>query len=299
MLSFRIVLAIASACPVYPVENLEENEIVKRQTILSSQERKSLIGHLQGLEGRTLVLTERQKLALRQELALQEEGFGAFSPDSDKGGKPEIINRPQQELPRNYQQFSNRNFENSQEQFQTKFSSRNRFSSERKSFPSTKQHPEVLLNQLPPADKLLFQAQFNKLSQELQEFSYNKFLSSSPEVQSFAINQFLSLPPDQLEQSIRSEKNKETDLQIEQRQQRVSPAVQNPRFVDQPLSPSPKRIETKTSSSFLPQQQRTQVEKELELFQAEASKADQLALQQQVEALKNIIAQQRKINFAK
>ena len=43
--------------------------------------------------------------------------------------------------------------------------------------------PEVLLNNLSPEQKRLFQEQFNKLSQELQNLSYNKFISSSPDIQ--------------------------------------------------------------------------------------------------------------------
>ena len=66
---------------------MERREAVEqdggRQILLSSEERKSLIGHLQGLEGRKLVLTERQKLALKQELNLQGQGFDAFSSASD------------------------------------------------------------------------------------------------------------------------------------------------------------------------------------------------------------------------
>merc|ERR1712106_636281 len=85
MLLLRVLLVAASACPVYPVEKQgAATPLVKRQISLSSKERESLIGHLQGLEGRKLVLTGRQKLALTQELALQEQGFDAFSSASDK-----------------------------------------------------------------------------------------------------------------------------------------------------------------------------------------------------------------------
>ena len=341
---FQIVILLASACPVYPVERLEEKNIVKRQTILNSRERESLIGHLQGLEGRTLVLTQRQKLALRQELALREEGFGAFSPASDKEENVGVRTKQHTELPRHSQLFANKDFENSQDQFQTNFRSRSRFSPENKSSTTANQHPEVLLNQLQPAQKLVFQAQFNKLSQDLQEFSYNKFLSSSPDIQSYAIQQFLSLTPQQLTQSIKSEKNKEKERlfqqrkqsfspakdpqlisqspsstftrnkqlksdfvpsfapkhqtsQFDQARQKISPVVQKPRFIDQPSSPMITRKES--ARSLPPQNLPSQVEKELQLFQEEASKADQLALQQQVEALKDIIAQQNKINFSK
>ena len=67
--------------------------------------------------------------------------------------------------------------------------------------------PEVLLNNLSPEQKRLFQEQFNKLSQELQNFSYNKFISSSPD-----INRFLFLNPEELAESIKREKEKETKI---------------------------------------------------------------------------------------
>ena len=50
------------------------------------------------------------------------------------------------------------------------------------------------------------------------------------------------------------------------------------------------------SPTSRPQQTQPLIEKELQLFQVEASRADQLALKQQVEALNDIIAQQTKIN---
>ena len=56
---------------------------------LSSKERKSLIGHLQDVKSETIVLTERQKLALRQEKQFQSQGFSPFSPRTDPGSERE------------------------------------------------------------------------------------------------------------------------------------------------------------------------------------------------------------------
>ena len=55
------------------------------EALLTSKERKSLIGHLQTVKSENIVLTERQKLALRQEREFQRQGFSPFSPDSDPG----------------------------------------------------------------------------------------------------------------------------------------------------------------------------------------------------------------------
>merc|ERR1712106_617959 len=309
MLLLRVLLVAASACPVYPVEKQgAATPLVKRQISLSSKERESLIGHLQGLEGRKLVLTGRQKLALKQELALQEQGFEAFSSASDKKEQRQKTNTNQQEVPRNFQQFSNKQFESSQEQFQTNFASNlqiNRFSPQKPQFIAEKespkanvdQHPEVLLNQLTPDQKQLFQDQFNKLSPELQRFAYNKFISSSPDIQLYAINQFLSLEPEQLTESIKREKSKET-IRIKLPKQKPKP-----QFVSQSqpafLNSKQQNFPAESDRSFQNQQQaQPLVEQELQRFHAEASKADQLALKKQIDALKDIIAQQTKINFS-
>ena len=61
----------------------------------------------------------------------------------------------------------------------------------------SEQHPIVLLNKLSPEHKQLFQDQFNKLSQELQNFSFNKLISSSLHIQA---------------ESIKREKDKETNI---------------------------------------------------------------------------------------
>ena len=44
----------------------------------------SITDILQGLQGRKLVLTKKQKIALKQELNLQVQGVDAFSSASDK-----------------------------------------------------------------------------------------------------------------------------------------------------------------------------------------------------------------------
>lgn len=73
--------------------SLLEVEGSRRQAdqVLTSKERKSLVGHLQSLksENIVLVLTERQKLALRQEREFQRQGFSPFSPRSDPGAQTE------------------------------------------------------------------------------------------------------------------------------------------------------------------------------------------------------------------
>ena len=50
---------------------------------MSSQERQALIGHLQEVRSDRIVLTERQKLALEQEMEFQKQGFSPFSPRTD------------------------------------------------------------------------------------------------------------------------------------------------------------------------------------------------------------------------
>ena len=53
--------------------------------MLNSKERKALIGHHQDVRSDKIVLTDRQKLALRQEMEFQEKGFPPFSPRTDPG----------------------------------------------------------------------------------------------------------------------------------------------------------------------------------------------------------------------
>ena len=57
----------------------------RQSEILSSKERQALIGHLVGVDTDKVVvaLTDRQKLALEQEKKLRQQGFSAFSSDSD------------------------------------------------------------------------------------------------------------------------------------------------------------------------------------------------------------------------
>ena len=53
--------------------------------LLNSKERRALIGHLQDVRSDKIVLTDRQKLALRQEMEFQKQGFSPFSPRTDPG----------------------------------------------------------------------------------------------------------------------------------------------------------------------------------------------------------------------
>ena len=56
---------------------------VETAGLLSSKERQALIGHLQDVRSDKIVLTERQKLALKQEMEFQQQGFSPFSPRTD------------------------------------------------------------------------------------------------------------------------------------------------------------------------------------------------------------------------
>merc|ERR1719356_1424999 len=160
----------------------------------------------------------------------------------------------------------------------------------RKSLDSN-QHPEVLLNRLSTNQKLNFLDKFNFLSKELQLFAYNKFISSAPNVQEYAINQFLSLTKKELSESIKGEYLKETG--ISRNSEKPPLKTQLPQLPQNRFS-----LKQTTSPQLQLEKENAQplVETELELFQAEASRADQLALKQQLEALKQIIAQQNKIN---
>ena len=54
-------------------------------TLLNSREREALIGHLQDVRSDRIVLTDRQKLALKLETEFQKQGFSPFSPRTDPG----------------------------------------------------------------------------------------------------------------------------------------------------------------------------------------------------------------------
>ena len=68
------VLLLVSLAFVWHVETAE---------LLNSKERQALIGHLQDVRSDRIVLTERQKLALKQEMQFQQQGFSPFSPRTD------------------------------------------------------------------------------------------------------------------------------------------------------------------------------------------------------------------------
>jgi len=63
--------------------------------LLSAHERQSLIGHLVSIsDQKSLVLTEKQKIALQQELSFQNQGYRAFSSASDITGKKGFSEQP-------------------------------------------------------------------------------------------------------------------------------------------------------------------------------------------------------------
>ena len=67
------------------LEGAESARFRRQAEILSAKERQALIGHLDGIDTDkvTVALTDRQKLALEQEKKLRQQGFSAFSSDSD------------------------------------------------------------------------------------------------------------------------------------------------------------------------------------------------------------------------
>jgi len=81
--------------PAPPAKQEEEEQ-------LSAEERRVLIGHLEGQEGQ-VVLTARQQLALLQERKFREQGFQPFSAQSDNRG------RFQPDQPRSQQRFQPKN----------------------------------------------------------------------------------------------------------------------------------------------------------------------------------------------
>ena len=69
-------------------------------------------------------------------------------------------------------------------------------------------HPAILLNQLDPANQVLFLEKFSLLNPVQQAFAFNQFFSTAPDVQTFAINQFLTLEADLLVRSVQAEMEK-------------------------------------------------------------------------------------------
>merc|ERR1711981_513300 len=90
------------------VQVQEQVQVEEEQ--LSAEERRVLIGPLEGQEG--LVLTARQQLALLQERKFRDQGFQPFSSQSDNQGRF----RPDQ--PRSQQRFQpqNQRFQPQQQQ---------------------------------------------------------------------------------------------------------------------------------------------------------------------------------------
>merc|ERR1711981_1357304 len=106
-----ITTPINSSPPEKQQVQVQEQEQVEEEQ-LSAEERRVLIGHLEGQEG--LVLTARQQLALLQERKFREQGFQPFSAQSDNRG------RFQPDQPRSQQQFQpqNQRFQPQQQQQQ-------------------------------------------------------------------------------------------------------------------------------------------------------------------------------------
>ena len=69
-------------------------------------------------------------------------------------------------------------------------------------------HPAILLNQLDPANQVLFLEKFSLLNPVQQAFAFNQFFSTAPDVQTFAINQFITLEADLLVRSVQAEMEK-------------------------------------------------------------------------------------------
>merc|ERR1711971_1460935 len=141
-------------------------------------------------------------------------------------------------------------------------------------------HPEEFLNRLTEEDKTKFLQQFSYLNLEQQQYAYNQFLSTPANVQQFAIKQFLSLDPEVLVFSIQTEIDSER-------------GVQPQRQITQPLQPQ-----------FNQQQQQQQQQQQGQRFNnnnqqqpRQLSGADARALQQQENALNDIIALQNSLNF--
>merc|ERR1712001_130402 len=85
--------------------------------LLNSKERRALIGHLQDVRSDKIVLTDRQKLALRQEMEFQKQGFSPFSPRTDPGfetGKVPEKTKRIIEIPRQSERLPSQTFVNSE-----------------------------------------------------------------------------------------------------------------------------------------------------------------------------------------
>ena len=144
---------------------------------------------------------------------------------------------------------------------------------------SEARHPEEFLNRLTAEDKTKFLQQFSYLNLEQQQYAYNQFLSTPANVQQFAIKQFLSLDPEVLVFSIQTEIDSERGVQPQQQQ----PQPPQPQFNQQ----QPQRQQQQQGQRFnnINQQPR------------QLSGADARALQQQENALNDIIALQNALNF--
>jgi len=187
--------------------------------------------------------------------------------------------RPKQQQQRQQQQQQQQQKQQQPSRFQTQFNQNPRQQFAPQPPPrqrvvqqplSQARHPEEFLNRLTEEDKTKFLQQFSFLNVEQQQYAYNQFLSTPANVQQFAIKQFLSLDPEVLVFSIQTEIDSERGVQ---------PQQQNP----QPPQPQ--------------QQQQGQRFNDNNQQPRQLSGADARALQQQENALNDIIALQNSLNF--
>jgi len=129
-------------------------------------------------------------------------------------------------------------------------------------------------------DKTKFLQQFSYLNLEQQQYAYNQFLSTPANVVQFAIKQFLSLDPEVLVFSIQTEIDSERGVQPAQ------PVQQNPQPPRQPQFNQLQQGQQQGQRFINNNQQPRQL-----------SRADNRALQQQENALNDIIALQNSLNF--
>merc|ERR1711981_626359 len=140
----------------------EQVQVQVEEEQLSAEERRVLIGHLEGQEG--LVLTARQQLALLQERKFRDQGFQPFSSQSDNQGRF----RPDQ--PRSQQGFEPQNQRFQPQQQQQRF------------------NPQQQQQQLSPQQQQQFQTQFDSQQQfQPQQQARQPLSSPSKGLSSFSM----------------------------------------------------------------------------------------------------------------
>ena len=202
-----------------PLSLSPERPLVPGITI-SGEERRALLGHLEGRQEQGLVLSPRQREAAEQENRLRAAGLPAFTEQQQQSPQqfqPQPAPPQQQQFNPLQQSFNSQQqpFQSQQQQPQSierpprlqQFVPQQqpaqqarqppqRFTPQpavrvgqqaaeapRQSLAATVEHPERLLNQLSPQQKQLFLRQFSALTQQQQDYAYNKFLSTPPQVQ--------------------------------------------------------------------------------------------------------------------